>query len=136
MPEKRNQTRASASNSTPRKMSAERRRQSRIYAPFPARVSGADVDGKSFEIVTVVDNLSANSLYLRLMPCVERGARLSIVIELAAGRGIRQVNAGIDAAANDSRSPRIAIKGRIVRVDEKAGGACGVAVFFEEYEFL
>lgn len=67
-----------------RRKCVERRRQPRIYAPFPTHVSGADVDGKLFEIVTVVDNLSADSVYLRLMPCVERGARLSIVVELAA----------------------------------------------------
>ncbi|GAC1446825.1 MAG: hypothetical protein NVSMB56_09190 [Pyrinomonadaceae bacterium] len=133
MPDKKNRTRASASKFTVGK-SVEHRRNPRIYAPFPAHVSGADVDGKQFEIVTVVDNLSADSVYLRLMPCVERGARLSLVIELVAAHGIRQANAKIDAA-NDSRSLRIAIKGRVMRVDEKPGGACGVAIFFEEHEF-
>src|SRR5438270_3427276 len=51
---------------------AERRRRPRLYEPFPVMVRGVDASGTSFEINTVLDNMSADGLYVRLRRQVRR----------------------------------------------------------------
>jgi hypothetical protein len=61
----------------------ERRSTSRIELPFPAIVRGVDQDGEWFTLETVVDNLSACGLYLRLARPVEPRATLFVVVRFA-----------------------------------------------------
>lgn len=102
----------------------ERRSKERVYIPFPATVEGIDTDGEEFKINTVLDNLSREGLYLRMIPCVDVGAKLSIVLRLSS------------AATADERVPRISIRGIVLRKDEKPGGACGLAVKFNPVRFI
>lgn len=102
----------------------ERRRAERIFIPFPAVVEGADVEGLDFKVNTVLDNLSKGGLYLRLIPCVSVGAKLSVVFRLSGS---------VDSEAT---SPKIAIKGEVLRVDRKEGGACGIAVKYDPPRFI
>ena len=102
----------------------ERRRKPRIYKPFPATVRGVSASGEPFQINTVLDNLSAGGLYLRLMPRVEQGARLFIVIWLA------------PAPMGELTPPRVAARGRVLRSEPKPGGECGVAVRITRHRFL
>jgi hypothetical protein len=92
--------------------------------PFPADVRGTDEKGEEFSITTVLDNVSGNGLYLRMMPCVEPGAKLSIVLKLLTPADV------VDT------EPRFAIQGVVVRAEEKTGGACGVAVTFDRVRFM
>jgi PilZ domain len=96
----------------------ERRRSARIDVPFPATVEGVDVDGDAFLVTTVLDNLCKEGVYLRLIPCVQVGSDLSI-----------SVAAEID-------SPRVSVRGQVMRVELKDGGACGVAVKIHPARFL
>src|SRR5262245_29330904 len=59
---------------------AERRRHPRLRKPFPATVRGVDAYGESFEADTVLDNLSAGGLYLRLGRCVKQKTKLFVII--------------------------------------------------------
>ena len=59
-----------------------------------------------------------------MMPCVDPGARLSIVLKLLTPSDL------VDA------EPRFAIEGVVVRSEEKPGGACGVAIAFEHVRFM
>jgi hypothetical protein len=61
---------------------------------------------------------------LRIMPCVQPGAKLSIVVGL---------HATLPITADTSR---FSIEGVVLRSDEKLGGACGVAVSFHRVRFL
>jgi hypothetical protein len=103
--------------------SQERRSKPRIYIPFPAKVSGVNVEGEGFTVSSVIDNLSSEGLYIRIMPCVKPKSRLSIIVSLAT------------AAAPDEIPPRISVNGTVLRVDEKPGGAWGIAVKFKQGRF-
>lgn len=96
----------------------ERRGKPRICVPFHARVKGVDEKGKAFNVDTVLDNISGDGLYLRLMPCVDQGATLSLVV-------------GLHSASETTEDvARFSIDGLVRRVEKKTGGACGVAVTF------
>jgi len=55
----------------------------RLYEPFPVMVRGVDANGKSFEINTVLDNMSAKGLYVRLKRQVRRGVKLFMIVQLS-----------------------------------------------------
>lgn len=103
---------------------SEQRRNVRIHIPFPAVVEGVDKTGQQFKIDTVLDNLSKDGLYMRLLPGVETGSKLHIVFRLSSTVGA------------EPSAPRVAVEGRVLRVEEKPGGACGVAVHFDPARFL
>lgn len=98
----------------------ERRGKPRICVPFHARVKGVDDKGEPFNVDTVLDNISGDGLYLRLMPSVEQGTRLSLVVGLHSASD----------ATNDAA--RFSIDGVVRRVEKTTGGACGVAVTFHQ----
>jgi hypothetical protein len=100
----------------------ERRQRQRISDPFPARVKGISADGTSFEVDTVIDNISPGCLYLRLMPCVERGAKLSVVFRLSS------------SAEKAASSPRAEVTGEVLRTDPR-DGAWGVAFTYKLRRF-
>ena len=101
----------------------ERRSKLRVCVPFHANVKGVDSMGGTFNIETVLDNLSANGLYLRMMPEVETGAQLSIDVGLFTTSHVTE-----DA-------PRFSVDGVVVRKEKRAGGAAGVAVSFSGAKF-
>jgi PilZ domain len=103
--------------------SSERRRKPRINTPFPARVKGVDVDGRSFEVNTILDNLSSDGCYLRIMPCVAPGMLIEVVFRLL-------------ATLDDVQPRAINVRGTVLRADERPGGACGVAMLFNTQRFL
>ena len=102
----------------------DQRAKPRISVPFPADVRGKDQQGENFDVKTVLDNVSGNGLYLRMMPCVDLGTKLSVVVRLFTPADL--VNA----------EPGFAIEGVVVRAEEKPGGACGVAVTFDRVRFM
>jgi hypothetical protein len=101
----------------------ERRSNPRIDVPFHAKVQGVDDSGKSFSIETVLDNISGDGLYLRMMPYVEKGTKLAIDIELQTA--LQLVDDG----------PPLSIDGVVLRSEKIAGGASGVAVSFVKVRF-
>jgi hypothetical protein len=101
----------------------ERRRKVRIYLPFPAVVEGVNTSGEQFKVDTVLDNLSKEGLYLRLFPSVSQGSEITIVFRLS-------------TSAAEASSPKVLIKGTILRVEERPGGASGVAVQFKSPRFI
>lgn len=103
---------------------SEQRRYVRIQIPFPAVVEGINTTGKRFSIDTVLDNLSKDGLYMRLLPQVEKGSELHIIFRLST------------TVENATSDPRVAVDGKVLRVEERPGGACGVAVHFEPARFL
>ena len=102
----------------------EKRRRERISIPFPATVEGVDTDGEEFKIDTVIDNLSNEGLYLRMIPCVEIGSKLLVVFRLSS------------AARQGQSTPRILVRGNVLRVEEFPGGACGIALKFAPAKFI
>jgi hypothetical protein len=88
-----------------------------------AKVEGKDDTGQEFIIQTVLDNVSSNGLYLRIMPRVEEGAKL--LIEL-----------GLPAPSLSDGATHFSIEGVVVRRETTIGGAFGLAVNFDRVRFL
>ena len=95
----------------------------RIDVPFHAKVQGLSSAGDYFTIETVLDNISRDGLYMRIMPDVSLGARLAIDVGLYTASHITE------------NAPRFSVEGVVLRKESKAGGAVGVAVSFDKVEF-
>ena len=102
---------------------SERRRQQRISGPFPATVKGTDKDGKSFAADTVIDNINSDCLYVRLLTRLERGANLSVAFRLSI------------AADKVATSPRVEVKGEVIRVDSMPPDGQGVVIAYKLRRF-
>jgi hypothetical protein len=95
----------------------------RIAAPFPITVRGAE-RGARFTLHTVLDNLSATGLYLRLARPVAPDTLLFVVVRLAPAE-----DAPIAA-------PGVAARCEIVRMERQAEGSWGIAMRFMRQRFL
>jgi len=102
----------------------ERRQHPRLSEPFPVLVRGVDAYGEALEINTVLDDFSAGGLYVRLRWRVEPGARLFAVVRIA------------PALDPTVAGPRVAVRGRVVRVALPLEGRWGVGVQFTHRRFL
>jgi hypothetical protein len=100
---------------------SERRRHVRIYSPFPAVVDGLNEEGKTFRVSTVLDDISAGGLYMRLMERVREGAEVSVTVRLS---------------AVTDRGMVVRLKGDVLRAERKPGGALGVAMRIEDRKIL
>jgi c-di-GMP-binding flagellar brake protein YcgR len=101
--------------------SKERRKKPRISNPLRVAVSSVNVAGEAFTLETVLDNLSAGGMYVRLPQRVGIGTKVFSVIHLA-----------------DARRPdegRVALSGVALRSD-LGFGSCGLAVAFKRHRFL
>ena len=103
----------------------ERRAKPRVAVPFRALVQGTDEEGAAFEVATVVDNLAAGGLYLRITKEVGRGTRLLINVCMSC-----------QTVEHEEPCMSLEVYGRIIRVERMAGGAFGVAVSFTNSIFL
>ncbi len=102
----------------------ERRRHARLYEPFPVLVRSEDASRQAFESNTVLDNLSAGGLYVRLKWRVEPDARLFAVV---------RITPALDPTGG---GPCVAVHGRVVRVESQPYGQWGVGVQFTHHRFL
>ena len=108
----------------PQDQGIEARRHPRLYEPFPANVRGVDSNGDGFDLDTVLENFSAGGLYLRLPQVLEPGAKVFAVVRLQTHD------------APGAPGARVAVRGRVRRVDAKPDGGSGVAIQFTHHRFL
>jgi hypothetical protein len=108
-----------------------RRHSERIYGPCVAIVRGVDAGGEEFTESTVLDNISAGGMYLKLRREVSQGARLFIVFAFST------------IALQDVEAPRVAAHGEVRRVDMLQSDPIaettpphGVAIQFQHHRFL
>ncbi|MFN7945812.1 MAG: PilZ domain-containing protein [Blastocatellia bacterium] len=104
--------------------STERRRGPRISFPFPARVRGVDASGSPFKLDTLIENLSAEGLYLKMNRGIMSGTELAIAIRLSA------------ASVGLENSTSVATRGIVLRTELQPDGTCGVAVRFTRHRLL
>jgi len=103
----------------------ERRSKPRIAASSQATVHGLNERGEPFKVDTVIDNISAGGLFIWLPQCLEQGATLLVVSQLA------KPNNGPAVTA-----PLVAIHGFVLRACPTQSGLCGVAIKITRHEFL
>jgi hypothetical protein len=100
----------------------ERRNKPRISNPFRVAIRSVNVEGEAFTSETVLDNLSAGGMFLRLPQRVARGTRVFSVL----------------CFSGESDKPeglRVAISGVASRT-EPGLHIWGVAVTFTRHRFL
>ncbi len=102
----------------------ERRAKVRVRTPFPAMVRGVGTSGEAFESETHLNDLSAGGLHLSLEQSVTKGSELFVIIWLAASPN------------TEVATPRVAVRGSVVRVEEISGGTYRVAMTITHYKFL
>jgi hypothetical protein len=87
-----------------------------IRGPFPARVKGLDARGERFKFTTALESLSAVYLEVRLEGVPEPGRHISVVARIS-----RAV---------------VVLRGTVLEVFSRAGGAQSVAVKITRYRFV
>ena len=107
-----------------RPMCLERRLKPRIYDDFVAKVRGIDASQERFVEHTVVENLSASGLYMKLPRRVGLEARILIILHLL----FPSVEPEIELL--------VAFRGVVIREEQQCGQMCGVAIRFTHYRFL
>jgi hypothetical protein len=99
----------------------ERRRSPRLEYLFPATLRGTDAMGQRLDIDTVLDNISANGLYVRISRRLEPGVAIAVGIALKRGQW--------------ETTGRVALRGIVTRVELPRRGEYGVAIAFSRYRF-
>lgn len=103
-----------------------RPRPARVHERFHARVSGRDRDGERFKLYTVIDNLGAGGLYLKMPRGVKPGATLSVVVRFSTRR--------FEPTTDEVSC--LAASGRVLRAEPQPDGRWGVAVEFRRHRFI
>ena len=101
----------------------ERRRKPRIQVAYPAVVRGENTAHGRFQNGAILDNLSSTGLYLRVNHFVNQDRPLFVLFQLS-------------NTSDQGHSPRVAVRGRVVRIEPRSDGTCGLALKFERYRFL
>ena len=96
----------------------------RIQEQFPVKVRGVDAEGITFDIDTVIENLSSGGLYFRLSRPIALGERLFFVIYM------------LSAREPDRAAPVVAAHGKVVRAEWNGNGSFGMGVTFYNHRFL
>lgn len=87
-------------------------------------VRGVNTNGEAFESETRLNNLSGGGLHLNIEHSVAAGSELFVIIWLA-----RSPNTEV-------ATPRVAVRASVVRVEERPGGAYGIAMKITHFKFL
>ena len=98
----------------------ERRQKPRLDHPFPATLRGIDAMGEWLDIDTVLDNMSASGLYVRISRQLEPGARVAVGI-------------GLKRSGQWETTARVAMRGVVTRVERPRAGEYGTAITFTKY---
>jgi hypothetical protein len=101
----------------------ERRKKPRICNPFRVVVRSVNAEGEAFTSETVVDNLSADGMFVRIPEFVRKGTRVFSVLQFPV------------AATENPAGSRVAFNGVALRSD-RGLRLCGLAVTFRRYRFL
>ena len=102
----------------------DRRAKERIYVPFPATVHWLNDEGQVTTVETVLDNLSSDGLYMRMLEYIAKGTRLSIEIALT------------EPYFENRKASHLQVEGIALRTERKPGGVLGVAVALDRVRFL
>ena len=101
----------------------DRRAKPRSNCDYAAIVEGLDGNGNIYNDQGRLVNLSASGLFMLVNRDIESGAAVSITIFLS------------DPVVEVS-APRLSTNGTVVRKEQRTDGSCGVAVKFNNYQFL
>lgn len=104
-------------------MTLERRRSLRIRLPAAVKFRWHS-RGRRSEVATIIDNISAGGFSVRLMQGVIPGARVFALIEFPSTWG------------GEPAGSRLAVRGKVLRVECLPEGVFGVAVMIDSHRFI
>jgi c-di-GMP-binding flagellar brake protein YcgR len=99
----------------------ERRKKPRIFNPFRVAVRSVNAEGEAFATETVLENMSAGGMYVRIPEYVRKGTKVFSLVQLA--------------VADNSPGSRVALSGVASRADPGLQ-VYGLAVKFKRHRFL
>ena len=105
-------------------MHEERRFSARVSVPYTARLWSLDAAGRPWKEDTVLDNISAGGLYLRLNRRIQEGAHVHVAVRLSTARG------------ENIPALRLVAHGVVLRMETQPDNTCGVAVEFSRRRVL
>ena len=105
-------------------MPEESRSSARVSVPYIARLWSLGAAGRPWKEDTVLDNISAGGLYLRLKRHIQEGAHVHVAVRLST------------AQAENIPGLRLAAHGVVLRTESQPGSTCGVAVEFSRRRIL
>jgi hypothetical protein len=103
----------------------DRRKNERILTPVTVRIRRRG-GGRESDVTTVVDNLGAGGFYVRLRLRVEPGENLAVLIRLFSSPDSDESEGAL----------RLAVRGRVLRVEELPGDVYGAAVRILAHRFI
>jgi hypothetical protein len=104
--------------------SSEKRGKPRVECDYLAIVKGQDAQGKRFEEIARINNLSANGLYMRLQRTIFMGEELFVTIFL-------------HNRTREQTGPKITTTGIVVRTEQpREGTTVGIALKILDYRFM
>jgi hypothetical protein len=101
----------------------ERRSRHRTHEKFPAMVHGRDSIGRRIKAIAVLENFSANGLYLTLAHTVEVSEKLFVFLRFSAD-------------GSEPSGPKVAIRGIVLRSEKLTDSKCGLAMLIKHHRFL
>lgn len=101
-----------------------RRYSERLYGSCQAIVRGVDSEGKEFTEVTMLENVSASGLYVKIPRRMKAGSHLFVVFAFST------------VALQEIQAPRVAVRGQICRIDALNEDVTGVGLRFQRHRFL
>jgi len=102
----------------------DRRKSPRVNIQYHGRVRFVDTNGVKFKTDIIVDNVSANGLYLRLPQNVAQGSQAWVSLRLSTD------------TEDLSNKLVVAMRGVALRAEPMSDGTWGVAVAFTRYRVL
>ena len=101
----------------------DRRVKPRINCDYPAIIECTDTNGVKYIDHAKLANLSASGLYMLANNHLEKGSKLSVIVNLS-------------NSLTDTDVPKLATNGIVVRTEPQTDGRCGIAIKFWQYRFL
>lgn len=101
-----------------------RRCSDRLYGACQAIVRGRDEQGEIFTEATILDNVSAGGLYVKLLHKVHAGETLFVVFRLTTRK------------SQDIQVPCVATRGQVCRIESAGENTTGVGISFQRHRFL
>lgn len=102
----------------------ERRGKPRMYDPIPVLVRGSEDCGKRYQFSAVAKNISAGGLFASAPRVMGVGEKITLFVRFEL------------AGSKPARSPAIAARAEVVRVEAQSGDSCAFAACFLRHRLI
>ena len=101
----------------------DRRGKPRINCRFPVVIRAHDADGKKYQVLGKLSDLSASGMHFWVNHEMQIGEKVFVMIQLS-------------KSGDEEEKNRLVISGHVLRTEPQPDGVIGVAIECERYQFL